>query len=183
MTTMEAQHPRLWRRDGFRATDPWVYAEDAGVADGSIADGVILPLPVFLNLDDTRRDALLGRLGVAVQPGEPLDDLVPHLAQIKLVALAFPAFNDGRSFSKAELLRERYAFGGTLRATGDVLIDQIPHMLRVGFTEFEVTNPVAIRRLEQGRIGGIPQHYQPAAVSEAEGPAYAWRRLGTSAVS
>ena len=60
------------------------------------------------------------------------------------MALAFPAFNDGRSFSKAELLRSRYGFTGAVRAVGQVLVDQLPHMLRLGFSEFEVTNPTLI---------------------------------------
>lgn len=170
---------RVWTPDGFRADDGWIHAEDAAAADDTNA-GVILPLARFLALDPERREKLQGRLGVAVQPGEPLDDLLPHLPQVSLVALAFPAFNDGRSFSKAELLHGRYQFAGTLRATGDVLIDQIPHMLRVGFDELEVTNPVAIKRLEEGRVGGIQQHYQPAAVPEKGGQGYSWRRLASS---
>ena len=47
---------------------------------------------------------------------------------------------DGRAFSYAILLRDRYGFTGELRAIGDVLIDEIPLMLRCGFTAFEVTN-------------------------------------------
>ena len=56
--------------------------------------------------------------------------IVDLLDQLSLVALAFPAFSDGRSFSKAELLRSRYGFEGAVRATGQVLVDQLPHMLR-----------------------------------------------------
>lgn len=169
---------RLWTPDGFRDDDGWVHAEDLGDADDTNT-GVILPLLAFLNLDEERRSALVGRLGVSVQPGEPLDDLVPFLPELKLVALSFPAFSDGRSFSKAELLRARHSFEGALRATGDVLIDQVPHMLRLGFTEFEVTNPTALKRLEENRIGGIKQHYQPAVVREEAGATYSWRRNGT----
>lgn len=168
---------RLWTREGFREDDGWIHAEDAAVADDTNA-GVILPLAAFLNLDGDRRAALKGRLGVSVLPGEPLDDLIPHLGDVGLVALAFPAFSDGRSFSKAELLRVRHAYPGVLRATGDVLIDQVPHMLRLGFTEFEVTNQTALKRLAEGRIGGIAQHYQPAAIPEDAPAGYSWRRLG-----
>lgn len=174
---------RLWTPQGFRDDDSWIHAEDVSAADDTNA-GVILPLLVFLNLDEERRAALGDRLGVSVQPGEPLDDLVPFLPNLKLVALSFPAFSDGRSFSKAELLRERYAYGGALRATGDVLIDQVPHMLRLGFTEFEITNATALKRLEEGRVGGIQQHYQPAVVAEGKGAGYSWRRVsGTGTAS
>ncbi len=49
------------------------------------------------------------------------------------VDLQFPAFTDGRAFSQAFLLRRRIGFKGEIRATGDVLIDQLPQMQRTGF--------------------------------------------------
>jgi uncharacterized protein (DUF934 family) len=54
------------------------------------------------------------------------------------VALVFPTFRDGRAYSQARLLRERYGYRGELRATGQVLRDQFVFMLRAGFTAFEV---------------------------------------------
>ena len=65
-----------------------------------------------------------------LQPGDQLEKIADLLDQLSLVALAFPAFSDGRSFSKAELLRSRHHFEGAVRATGQVLVDQLPHMLR-----------------------------------------------------
>ena len=50
-----------------------------------------------------------------------------------------------------------------MRATGQVLIDQLPHMLRLGFDEFEVSHPMLINRLEKGDVGGIGLYYQPTA--------------------
>jgi uncharacterized protein (DUF934 family) len=67
-----------------------------------------------------------------------LDDLVPHLGQVVVVALVFPSFRDGRAYSQARLLRERYGYKGELRATGQVLRDQFVFMLRAGFDAFEV---------------------------------------------
>ena len=93
-----------------------------------------------------------------------------------MVVLPFPAFNDGRSFSKAELLRRRHGYRGIVRATGDVLIDLIPHMLRTGFDEMVVSNPTALARLREGRVGGLPLHYQPTARPAAPGASYSWRR-------
>ncbi len=109
-------------------------------------------------------------------PGEPLEAIAGFLPSLALVALAFPSFSDGRSFSKAELLRSRHGFGGAVRATGQVLIDQLPHMLRLGFDEFEVSHPVLIARLEAGRLDGLPLHYQPAAKPAEAGLKYSWRR-------
>jgi uncharacterized protein (DUF934 family) len=170
----EAAVPRLWTPDGFRQDD-WRHAEDAAALAGN--GRVILPLPVLLALGDATRSAARERLGVLLMPADPVEKIAGILDQLSLVALAFPAFNDGRSFSKAELLRERHGFQGAVRATGQVLVDQLPHMLRVGFDQFEVSDPVLLRRLEEGRIGGLGFYYQPSAQAERKGPGYSWRRL------
>ncbi|MEO3386875.1 DUF934 domain-containing protein [Mesorhizobium sp. CAU 1741] len=167
---------RLWTNEGFR-DDDWAHAETVDALAGN--SRVILPLAAFLALDDETRSRLGDRIGVHVMPGEALDALVPHLGTVALVSLAFPAFSDGRSYSKAQLLRERHGYEGVVRASGDVLIDQIPLMLRTGFSEFEVSNETALARLGQGRVGGIDFHYQPAATQEPGGPAYSWRRVAT----
>jgi uncharacterized protein (DUF934 family) len=66
-------------------------------------------------------------------------ELAPYLEGLALVGLVFPTFKDGRAFSQARLIRERYGFRGELRATGQVLRDQFLFMLRAGFDAFEVT--------------------------------------------
>ncbi len=173
MTGATTEMPRLWTPEGFR-DDAWQHAETLDGAAGNKA--VLLPLAALRTLDAATRKSMAGRLGVVLAPGESVDAIVPLLADLALVALAFPAFSDGRSFSKAELLRSRHGYTGPLRAVGDVLIDQIPHMLRTGFTEFEVKNPTALKRLGERRLGGLPVHYQPTAVSAAPSGGYSWRR-------
>jgi uncharacterized protein (DUF934 family) len=79
-----------------------------------------------------------GRLGVIWPNSRDVDDLVPNLDRLAVVALVFPSFRDGRAYSQARLLRERYAYRGELRATGQVLRDQFVFMLRAGFDAFEV---------------------------------------------
>ena len=56
------------------------------------------------------------------------------LEGVARVELQFPKFTDGRAYSQALLLRHRYKFAGDIRATGDVLIDQLVHMHRSGFS-------------------------------------------------
>lgn len=170
--------PRLWTPEGFRE-DEWTHAESAEALAGN--GRFILPLGVVLGLDPETRKSAMERLGVLLQPGDKLESIVPLLDDLSLVALAFPAFNDGRSFSKAELLRSRHGFERALRAVGQVLVDQLPHMLRVGFTEFEVSHPTLIARLEEGRTGGIPLQYQPTAAKPSQGgQGYSWRRVRDS---
>jgi uncharacterized protein (DUF934 family) len=79
-----------------------------------------------------------GKLGVIWPNNRDIDDLVPYLNRLAVVALVFPSFRDGRAYSQARLLRERYAYHGELRATGQVLRDQFVFMLRAGFDAFEV---------------------------------------------
>src|SRR5690606_1826305 len=130
----------------------------------------------WLALDEATRRQAGDRLGVLVAPGEALEPILPHLDGLPLVALAFPSFSDGRSFSKAELLRRRHGYRGTVRAAGEVLSDQIAHMLRTGFDALEVSHPTALARLESGRRGGLPLHYQPTARPARDTGSYAWRR-------
>ncbi len=57
-----------------------------------------------------------------------------QLGSVDAIELDFPKFTDGRAFSQAYLLRRRLGFTGDLRATGDVLIDQLLQMQRSGFS-------------------------------------------------
>lgn len=172
-TGLETTLPRLWTPSGFREDD-WTHAEDADALSGN--GRFILPLQVVLALDPQDRTSAKERLGVLLQPGDKIDPIVDLLDELSLVALAFPAFNDGRSFSKAQLLRSRHGFRQAIRATGQVLVDQLPHMLRVGFDEFEVSHPVLIERLEMGQTGGLGLYGQPAAGGSERSGGYSWRR-------
>jgi uncharacterized protein (DUF934 family) len=76
--------------------------------------------------------------GVIWPNNRAIAELAPHLDRLALVALVFPSFRDGRAYSQARLLRERYRYRGELRATGDVLRDQFLFLTRAGFDAFEV---------------------------------------------
>ena len=125
------------------------------------------------------RDALAGRnaaLGLHLDAGEGIDDIAADLPRFSLIALAFPKFSDGRAFSAARLLREKYGYSGELRAVGNVLSDQIPLMRRVGFDAFDVTHAPTRRALEEGRVPEVTLPYQPAAVVEAPASTRPWLR-------
>ena len=122
-------------RHGKITQDGFVHVADDAPLPG---DGAIL-ISAARFLDDPeglcRR---LGRTGVIWPNSRDVDDLVPWLDRLAVVALVFPSFRDGRAYSQARLLRERYLYRGELRATGQVLRDQFVFMLRAGFDSFEV---------------------------------------------
>jgi uncharacterized protein (DUF934 family) len=77
-------------------------------------------------------------VGVLLRSDEHPEGIAEHLAELQLVALDFPTFRDGRAYSYARLLRERFGFTGELRAVGDVALEQLHYMERVGFDAFEI---------------------------------------------
>jgi uncharacterized protein (DUF934 family) len=108
--------------------------------DAPVPDGVPVILPATRLLADAR-DLVLRQAptGVLWPNDRGIAELAPYLDWIALVALVFPTFRDGRAYSQARLLRERYRFRGELRATGQVLRDQFLFLQRAGFDSFEVT--------------------------------------------
>ena len=107
-------------------------ADDVGVPEGD----VIISFTRF----QAEADALLaaGRdVGVRLESDQSVDDLAYDLPRVAVVALAFPKFRDGRAYSAARLLRDRYGFKGEVRAVGDVLREQAGFMTRCGFDAFE----------------------------------------------
>ncbi|HEY3621055.1 MAG TPA: DUF934 domain-containing protein [Roseiarcus sp.] len=152
----------LWRREGF-TQDKWAFLGDEAPLpeDGAI----VVPLKRWLS----QREALAARsepVGVAVEAGADAQAHLPDLSDRPLVALAFDKFADGRSFSYARILRDRLRFQGELRAIGDVLIDEIPLMIRCGFESFEVSNEPTLQALRAGRLPGSPLHYQPSSAHD-----------------
>jgi uncharacterized protein (DUF934 family) len=109
-------------------------ADDAAIPD----DGAILISAARLLDDPEALSRRAGSTGVIWPNNRDVDDLVPHLDRLAVIALVFPTFRDGRAYSQARLLKERHHFRGELRATGQVLRDQFLFMLRAGFDAFEV---------------------------------------------
>ena len=145
-------------RDGEFRTDPW-RAWDEGDEAGDVRYTHV-PLTVFLD----NRKAFLANphpIGLLVNPGEKVEDVADDLGRFSSVAINFPAFTDGRGYSSARLLRERYGYEGELRAVGDVLTDQIPFMRRCGINAFVVTNEPTRAALEKSALAEVSHYYQP----------------------
>ena len=118
-------------------------------------------------------DAFLGQsnaTAVRLESDEDARALLPHLERLALVEIAFPTFRDGRGYSAARILREA-GYGHELRASGDVLIDQVVPLRRCGFDGLDG------RRLDPAQVadalGRFPHVYQKAADDAA--PVWALR--------
>jgi uncharacterized protein (DUF934 family) len=129
--------------------------------DGAPESDVIVSFARF----QAEGDALLAHdrdVGVRLEPDQSVDDLAYDLPRIAVVALAFPKYRDGRAYSAARLLRERYGFKGEIRAVGDVLREQAGFMVRCGFNAFEPADGSTAR--QWAKAAGRYRHvYQRAA--------------------
>ena len=119
--------PRILTCDGALIDDHW-----AALAPG---DGAEDAQPALLPLDAYLARPQSAAHGVWLAPTDDPAALDAHLASVPLVAVQFPKFADGRGYSIAARLRRR-GYRGDLRAIGEVLVDQLFMLKRVGFTSF-----------------------------------------------
>jgi uncharacterized protein (DUF934 family) len=148
-------------KHGRLVDDIWHHTDD-------FADVLTLaPLgPVIVDLETWRQHkgeilALGGRIGLRLTPGETPGQIAADLRHFDLITLEFAKFTDGRAYSQARLLRQRHGFKGELRASGDVLRDQLSFMLRCGFDSFSVaTDRQAMAILDA--VDEFAHWYQPA---------------------
>ena len=143
---------KLLLRDGRAVDDEWTYLPAAdgpmhetassGAAAAAPAGSVILTLDRWMNDKSSwcapQRPPWIVRLGVALSPADKVEMLAPDVARFELIAALFPGPSDGRGYTQGRLLRERYGFGGELRAAGYVRRDQLFFLARCGFDSFEL---------------------------------------------
>jgi len=124
-------------KNGQEIPDPFIRI---GTDESLPASGaLIVPLSTWQDHWEClvcRREAI----GVQLASHEHPEIIGDDVDQLDLIALEFPTFRDGRAYSYARLIRERYGFTGELRATGDVLLEQLHYMERVGFNAFELVS-------------------------------------------
>ena len=150
-------------RNGAIAEDAWHFAVDDAPLPG---DG---PVAVPLARWQRERDLLRSRgapIGLFVSSDERAEDIAPDVEKFDLIALDFPTFRDGRAYSTARLLRERYGYSKELRAVGDVSRDQFLFMHRCGFDAFQVSSGAALEGWLRA-VSEISIWYQPTGDARA----------------
>jgi uncharacterized protein (DUF934 family) len=148
--------PRRLLRDGRIVDDDWLYLAEA---EGNAAQPLILTLAQW----QESRDRWLAddrRLGVVLLPAHSVELLLADLPRFSLIAADFSGPSEGRGYSQARMLRERWKFGGELRATGYVRRDQLFFMARCGFNSFEL--PDTDIEAAQAALATFSRAYQPS---------------------
>ena len=164
---------RLYR-EGLVKNDPWI---ELGDTDEVPASGALILSLDRWKAERTELKQRDSQLGVKIDPDEAVEDIRDDLDRLSLIVVTFPKFADGRGFSTARLLREKFGFDGEIRALGEVLSDQIPFMRRCGFDSFGVNDGPTQRLLESDALFKMPGFYQPALErSKADTPLRPWRR-------
>ncbi len=138
--------PRRLLRDRRIVVDEWRYldeptdapdAQGPGESDDPSRAPLIVPLARW-QLEHQSWITQPRRLGVQLMPAQNPQDLVADLPRLALIAVQFPSVSEGRGYSQARQLRERFRFAGELRAVGNVRRDQLFFLARCGFNAFEL---------------------------------------------
>lgn len=145
-------------RSGRVADDVYVKLPDD--APVPAAGPVIVPAARYLAdaADFAAREA---PIGVIWPNSRDIAELAPYVDRLAVIGLVFPNFRDGRAYSQARLLRERYGFRGELRATGQVLRDQFLFLVRAGFSAFEISKDADAEHFVAA-LARYSVFYQPA---------------------
>ncbi len=157
---------RLLRDDGSLVdADPWhLLREPEGFpADAARQAPMLLPLSAYLHAPAS------DHVGVWLAPDDDVLALQSRLDRLQIVAIDFPKFADGRGFSLASRLRTRLQYRGDLRAVGEVLVDQLAMLRRVGFSSFALR---ADQSLDHARRALQRPHHVYQASADGRTPAF-----------
>jgi uncharacterized protein (DUF934 family) len=123
-------------KNGQTEASSWLHLADEPLPSNG---EVTLSLERWLK-DKTELSARDGEVGVRLNAADSVETLADDLASLSLVVLEMASFTDGRAFSQARLLRDRFGYSGEIRARGDFLRDQMFFLSRVGVNAFEFSD-------------------------------------------
>jgi uncharacterized protein (DUF934 family) len=152
--------PKLIKRDQVVDDDWAVLAAGATARDAALQRRVIVPFALWRAERDDLHER--GDVGVWLAPNDDPALLAGDVAHLPVIAVDFPKFGDGRGFSTARLLRDRYRYKGELRAIGDVFRDQLFFMAECGFDAFTVRSDLDPVQ-EIAGLAALTRTYAPSA--------------------
>lgn len=149
-------------KDGAIVDDRWTLLREATLAELPATVPALVPLALWR----AERSALYARgaVGVWLKPDDDPEALASDCDSLPLIAVDFPQFADGRGYSLARLLRDKYGFAGELRAIGDVLRDQLFYLRQCGFNAFAVRSDRNLEAAIKG-LRDFSDSYQATAAN------------------
>lgn len=148
-------------KDGAIVANTWVLLAKAEGEAATVevpAGQVIIPITVW----NAQKEQLQNRsdIGVWLDSDEGAELIGVDANRFAVIAVNFPGFMDGRAFSTARLLRERYGFTGELRAVGNFIRDQLCYLRRCGVNAFAFANPEANLEEAVQSLSDFQEYYQ-----------------------
>lgn len=157
---LKTNGPKLIK-DGAIVENTWeLLAKPEGdAAEVDVPAGqVIVPLSVW----KVQQAQLSQRsdVGVWLDSDEVAEDIGDDANRFAVIGVNFPGFMDGRAFSTARILRERYGFKGELRAVGNFIRDQLCYLRRCGVNAFAFANPETDLEIALKSLNDFNEYYQ-----------------------
>ena len=124
-------------KDTEVVSDDWIVLDES--AESLPTGDILLSYEQWQNFADQLSNHS-GSLGVWLEGHAEIEQIIEPLLDLPLIAINFPKFADGRGFSSARLIRERYNYSGELRAIGGFIRDQLYLLKRCGFNAFQFSD-------------------------------------------
>ena len=146
-------------KDNQIIEDSWAFLDDS--AETLPSGNLLLSLEQWQQFSD-QLSQHNGELGLWLEGNAEIDAVIDSLQQLSLIAIKFPKFVDGRGFSLARLLRERYNYNGELRAIGEFIRDQLYLLKRCGFNAFQLSEDQDLSEASKS-LSDFSETYQVSA--------------------
>ena len=129
-------------KDGQIISNEWQLVTDESVLETGLPEGQLI---VSLEIWQAAQEQLATKpTGLWIRNDQSLADIADQLNKFSVIAIDFPVFMDGRGFSLARLLRDRYGYQGEVRATGAFIRDQLCYLRRSGFNAFDLADDINV---------------------------------------
>jgi uncharacterized protein (DUF934 family) len=149
-------------KDNRVVDDSWtILADDTQL----LPDGDLLLSYAQWQTFSNQIEAHKGNVGVVIEGNAEIEDIIEPLLNLPLIAINFPKFADGRGFSVASLLRDRYNYCGEIRAVGCFIRDQLYLLNRCGFNAFKFAEDIDLSEAAKS-LEDFSETYQVSADQE-----------------
>jgi uncharacterized protein (DUF934 family) len=149
-------------KDSLVVSDNWSLLDES--AESLPAGDILLSYNQWENFAD-QYSSHSGSIGVWLEGHAEIEQIIEPLIDLPLIAINFPKFADGRGFSSARLIRERYNYSGELRAIGGFIRDQLYLLKRCGFNAFQFSDEIELSDAAES-LKDFSENYQVSVDQE-----------------